>query len=76
MGLAYLNIMDECLIQIEHQAVLVLLGHGWQKGRAHLWQVGEVVWELGLGHAGDCAGLEDSEGVFPCQLSLTIVALS
>lgn len=75
-GLAYLHIVDEGLIQIEHQTVLVLLGHGGQEGWAHLGQVGKVVWELGLGHTRDRAGLQNGEGVLAGQLSLAIVALS
>ena len=43
-----LNIVDQGLIEVEHQGVLALRValKGWQEGRADLREVLEVVWEL------------------------------
>ena len=62
---AYLNIVDQCFIQVKHQSVYVLITIIWlEEGWMDFWQVCEVVRENASGRVGDCWCFQNCKWIF------------
>jgi len=71
---AYLYIMNQSFIEVEHEAILLAFLDGTEERRVNFGQVGEVIGELNLRVTGDCRGFKDCKRVFTGQTRLPIVA--
>ena len=72
--MAYLYIMNQSFIEVEHEAILLAFLDRAQERRVNFGQVGKVIGELNLRVASDCRGFKDCKRVFTGQTRLPIVA--